>query len=70
MISNTFRHTYRLELRDGAVYYTVDRNPPLKLVPSKHEWGRFRAALDKATIWQWKSGSEYYELVTDGTIWD
>ena len=74
MISNTFHHTYIVELRDGAVVYYKDKverkAPSIKIVPSKREWGRFRAALDKTTVWHWHSGSEYYEPVTDGTIWN
>jgi len=64
--------SYKVELREGILTYTVWQNPSNQkattITPAETQWHEFRQTLDELKIWQWR-GNYPNKNVKDGTQW-
>src|SRR5436190_21477839 len=75
VVSNSFDYGYKLELRNGDLYYyAVLPNPkgwdaaqPVKITPTEDQWKDLRRSLDRCSAWRWKK--DYNVLMMDGWAW-
>lgn len=71
-IGGFFGPTYRVDLREGKVYYGVQTSGENKerlttYEPSQQQWSAFKKSLDEIGVWNWKK--DYERPVMDGTQW-
>ncbi|MGE5597926.1 MAG: hypothetical protein ACM3XS_00930 [Bacteroidota bacterium] len=59
---------YQARLAAGRVFYGRELYGRDEIVdPAPKAWSRFRAALDRLGVWDWRA--EYYTQACDGTSW-
>lgn len=71
-IGGFFGTTYRVELREGALFYFAadvpDKAVSAKVTPTAKQWREFRRSLDEMKIWQWRTNYSN-PAVRDGIHW-